>query len=96
MTKKPEKSSRPKYKPGRRSLNLEEFLQLRLSPEDRDVWQKIADDSRMQLSQWIRYTCAKAAGGEVIPVSVEFKTVYPAVPPASPEPTAADPEKGAA
>lgn len=55
---------------------LEDTIQLRLSREDRERWERAAAAAGLRLSQWIRAQCAAAAGGECIAVAIELRTIY--------------------
>lgn len=61
---------------GRKPINLEQY-QLRLSDVDRAAWEAKAGAAGMNLSQWIRWTCAAACAANARAVSVEFTTSYP-------------------
>lgn len=70
------KRSRKIGRPAGRIIQYGDQYQLRITDEDREVWTSLAIASGMSLSQWIRYHCAKAAGGTVAIIRAEFMVQY--------------------
>lgn len=56
---------------------LDTTLQLRMSRQDRVLWERAAEAAGLKLSQWVRAQCVAAAGGRCVAVAIEFRSVYP-------------------
>lgn len=60
----PQKQKTTKNKPGARRKGLDVTYQLRFTLADRKAWEDLAEKAGMELSQWIRLQCARAANAK--------------------------------